>query len=407
MSLSRSLAVLALCLAALLSLSPSPAAAQRLTFSNVLYNGNASWPFGAIDQWLRPLNQPITYVTQYQSSDSDNAWTTAPAGSFFLWGTQPDISISTDFVTWWYTSGTADTNSHIDPRTIPLNFPDVVTLTGGTISPGNAMCNHRTSFNRFYMMGNVNLKTAPYPTNVTSPASNNTVQNTYFNWVTNDGQIWNQIMANASAYGMAQQRVAAAMVYPFCVVDQKERVYLVGGNDTWSSVDLGVNWNPVVAANFPSPARLAMSGGIYSPTPSTDTIVLIGGQAVTGQHLNDVWTSTNAGISWALVATGPWSPRRDGVFAIHNNGVMVYLGGDCGGGYCGVYSDAYVSVNGGSAWYLLAVAPTVNVNITLAASVFDSYGYLWLMAGQTATPNVTNYNWSAAQLHSTTAPTPL
>ena len=395
MSSFRSPLLLLLSLVAGLSLlSSSSVSGQSLTFANYPYNTNASWVFGSIDQWVRPLNQPITYVTNWNAADNDNAWSTAPAGSYFLWGTQPDMSISTDLQTWWYTSGTADTNAHIDSRDIPLNFPNVVTQTAGTIAPGNALCNHRTSFNRFYLMGNVNTKTSPYAPNTTSPANGNANVNTYFAWVTNDGQIWNQVMANASSYGMAQQRLVNTMVYPFCVVDQKERVYLVGGADTWMSVDLAVNWNKVTSTSYPTPARYATSGAIYSPTASTDTIVMIGGQATAGQHLNDVWSSTNGGVTWSNLGNGPWSPRRDGVFAINNNGVMVYLGGSCGGGYCGVYSDAYVSVNGGSQWYMLAVAPTVNINITLAASVFDAQGYLWLVTGQTAY-GTNNYNWTS------------
>ena len=388
-------------LALLLLSSPSSTLAQqRLTFSNNPYNTAASWVFGSIDQFVRPLNAPITYVTNWNSGDSDNAWATAPAGSWFLWGTQPDMSISTDMTTWWYTSGTADTNAHIDSRDVPLNFPNVVTLTGGTIAPGNALCNHRTTFNRFYLMGNVNTKTSPYAINVTSPASGNAVVNTYFAWVTNDGQIWNQVMNNGSSYAMAQQRAAAYMNYPFCVVDQKERVYLVGGQDAWLSTDLAVSWNKVASTSYPS-ARIGMSGHIYSPTPTTDTIVLIGGQqaANSATHFNDVWSTTNGGVSWSqLTANAPWSPRRDGIFAINNNGVMVYLGGDLNGGSIGgvggVFSDAYVSVNGGSQWYLLAQAPTVNVNITLAASAFDANGYLWLVTGQTAY-GTNYYNWTS------------
>ena len=365
---------------------------QPLTFTNVPYNVNASWPFGAIDQAVRPLNAPVTYVTQYQS-DNDNAWVSAPAGSWFLWGTQPDMSISTDFSTWWYTSGTADTNSHIDSRAIPLNFPTVVTAQSGTIAPGNAMCNHRTTFNRFYLLGNVNTKTSPYAINTSSSASGNAVVNTYFAWATNDGQIWNQVMNNGSSYAMAQQRAATTMQFPFCVVDQKERVYLVGGADTWMATDLAVSWTQVVSSNYP-PARYAMSGGIYSPTPTTDTIVMIGGQTPTNTHLNDVWSSTNGGLTWGvLTANAPWSPRRDGNFAIHNNGVMVYVGGDLNGGSGGVFSDAYVSVNGGSTWYLLGLAPTVNINITLAASAFDAAGYLWFVAGQTVS-NTSNWVWT-------------
>ena len=379
-------------LLAVLSLLPSTSA-QPLTFTAVPQNGNASVLFQSTDQWLRPFNTPVTYVTQFYSNDQDNNWVTAPAGSFFLWGTQPDMSISTDLQTWWYTSGTADTNSHIDPRDIPLNFPSVLTSIAGIPAPGNAMCNHRTTFNRFYLMGNVNGKTNPYPVNTSSIATNGTKVNIFFNWATNDGQIWTQVMSNASSYNLAIYRNLYAMTYPWCVVDQKERVYLVGGSDTWMSSDLGVNFNAVTATTFPTPGRYNPSGAIYSPTTTTDTMVVIGGRAFAGQWLNDVWTSTNGAVSWTNIGSGPWIPRQDGVFAINNNGVMVYLGGSCGGGYCGVYSDAYVSVNGGSQWYLLAVAPTVNVNITLAASVFDAQGYLWLVTGQTVSGN-NNYFWT-------------
>jgi len=370
------LAVALLCATAVLG--------QDFTFNYVAtVTGNGLW--GAVDQYIRPLNRPEAYVSGFNATDNTNNWAVAPAGSFLLWGTQPDISLSPDQgTTWWYVSGTTAGNSHIDARDVNPRFPGVP-----GVAIGNAGCSHRTTFNRFYLIGNNNGGT-----NQTQTMNGNTatLNNVWFTWASDDGSIWNQVMSNASAYAMASSRLTQGgsnTQNHVCLVDSLENVYDVGSADTWKSVNLGVGWNAVTSTSY-FPSRWGLSAAIYSPTATTDVMVVLGGtNNATGALMNDVWTSTNGAQTWTLLTTAPWAPRQEPNFAINSNGVMVLYGGDCGGGWCGVSGDAWVSVNGGSQWYMLNAALT---NFTLTAMAFDNMGYLWLVGGQEG-GNGNNYNW--------------
>ena len=332
-------------------------------------------------------------MSGYNYTDSDNAWGVAAPGTFLLWGCQPDVSFSPDGgYTWTYVAGTAATNSHLDTREINPRFPGV----GGAVD-GNAGCNHRGTFNRFYLMGNA--ITAPGLTFQTAfnPYANATI-NPWFNWASNDGSIWNQVMSSASAAAMTTSRNflgGSATQNHICVVDQKDNVYSVGSYETYFSNSLGVNWVKYNSVTYFSP-RWGISGGIYSPSTTQDTIVVLGGTGVSSYQnlLNDVWTSNNGGLAWTqLTAAAPWPGRQAPNFAINSNGVMVLYGGDCGGGWCGVWGDAWVSVNGGQNWYLLNQAP--GLNMTLTAMAFDNAGFLWLVGGQ-ALISGNDYFWMSA-----------
>src|SRR5262249_14359213 len=110
------------------------------------------------------------------------------AGSWLLWGTQPDVSISTNNgATWTIISGTAASNSHLDPRDISVGFPGTVGSAAG-----NAGCNHRTTFNRFYLLGNID-----------GGAGNGN----FFNWVTNDGSIWTQVTHTTATTTTSQHNI--------------------------------------------------------------------------------------------------------------------------------------------------------------------------------------------------------
>ena len=67
--------------------------------------------------------------------------------------------------TWTITGGTNSGNPQLDVR-------DLAVYPTGT---GNAGCSHRTTFNRFYLMGSCNNYNCSGP---------------YFNWATEDGAIW-------------------------------------------------------------------------------------------------------------------------------------------------------------------------------------------------------------------------
>ena len=96
MASSSSLHVSGLFLVALLAFLSvlSVGRVESQLFDFVPATGSPGW--GAIDQFVRATNVPVGFVTGYNSSDADNQWAVAPAGSWLLFGTQPDVSLSTN-----------------------------------------------------------------------------------------------------------------------------------------------------------------------------------------------------------------------------------------------------------------------------------------------------------------------
>ena len=357
----------------------------NVTFDFVSTPGSPGW--GAIDQFIRVTNVPTNYVTNY-GSNNINDWATAPAGSWLLFGTQPDVSVSTNNgATWTITSGVASNNGHLDIRDIPPNFPGTV----GAVA-GNSGCSHRTTFNRFYIIGNVQGGLSGFG----AP---------WFAWATQDGSVWYQVMNNASSYAMAYRVNASSPGnYPAqCFVSQTERVYSVGGADTWQSSDLGVSWTAVVSTSY-FPSRINFAAAVYSPTPAQDTMVIMGGEGV-----QDCWQSVNGGASWTVVSAAlPWGPRGNMNLGISQNSVFVVMGGDCRSGVCGpngqtvaspglqTWNDVWISVTYGSTWYQITPAASAPP-LSLAAVAFDAAGFMYLVAGQSSGYGA----WTANQYKST------
>ena len=290
--------------------------------------------------------------------------------------------------TWTITSGVASSNTHLDLRDIAPNFPG----TNGETA-GNAGCSHRSAYNRFYLMGNV----AGGTSGISSP---------WFNWATQDGSVWYQVMDNTTSYAMALRVNASSPGnYPSqCFVDQQQRVYSVAGADTWMSSNLGVTFTRVAASSY-FPSRLNFVGAIYSPTPSTDTIVIMGGEVA-----QDCWQTTNGGQSWTMLTSAlPWGVRGNMNLGVSQNNVFVMMGGDCRNTACGpngqpsqgnpgltVYNDVWISVTYGSSWYQVNAATTAPV-LSLASVVFDTKGYMYLVSGQGSSYS----SWTAGQYVST------
>ena len=117
---------------------------------------------------------------------------------------------------------------------------------------------------------------------------------------------------------------------------------------------------------------------------------------------NDVWITTNYGQSWtAQTLAAPFYPRENPNVVVAQNGVMALNGGNLCGGYgCGSgpyllqgwLSDAWVSFDNGKTWQQLAA--TTGSLFAQAATVTDTNGYWYTIAGQTGPANNTNYAWT-------------
>ncbi|PKL58742.1 MAG: hypothetical protein CVV34_01110, partial [Methanomicrobiales archaeon HGW-Methanomicrobiales-5] len=108
-------------------------------------------------------------------------------------------------------------------------------------------------------------------------------------------------------------------------------IVLMGGlggglkNDVWRSTDNGVTWTPVTASAGWSARYLHTS--VVMPDGS---IVLMGGND--GGLKNDVWRSTDNGATWTLVtASADWSARKSHTSVAMPDGSIVLMGGRDGG----------------------------------------------------------------------------
>ena len=122
----------------------------------------------------------------------------------------------------------------------------------------------------------------------------------------------------------------------------------VGGlmNDVWRSINNGVNWTQVNASAGWTPRV-----GHNSVVMADGSIVLMGGHIGTNSHKNDVWRSTNEGVTWTQVnASAGWVPRSYSSSVVMPDGSIVLTGGQSGIGYGPYYNDVWRSTDMGATW---------------------------------------------------------
>jgi hypothetical protein len=136
-------------------------------------------------------------------------------------------------------------------------------------------------------------------------------------------------------------------------------IVLMGGytidiylNDVWRSTDGGTTWSRVNASAGWSPRA-----SHNSVVMADDSILLIGGftNHTSDGEMNDVWRSTNNGTTWTqMTATAGWSLRGyQSVVALPDGSVEVMGGiGDGGCKGCGavIYNDVWRSTDNGITW---------------------------------------------------------
>mmetsp|Transcript_86034 Transcript_86034/g.221517 ORF Transcript_86034/g.221517 Transcript_86034/m.221517 type:complete len:945 (+) Transcript_86034:144-2978(+) len=147
----------------------------------------------------------------------------------------------------------------------------------------------------------------------------------------------------------SEQELTAAAVWgardSFDMVSDSGTLILAGGygtanaamNDVWASTD-GVTWT----------ARTTSAGWYerygHSLVVLGSQLLLLGGYgAPSGQskHRNDVWSSSDGGATWTeLLATAPWTGRRDHACAVFNGEVFLT------GGTYPLWGDVWASSDG-------------------------------------------------------------
>ena len=94
--------------------------------------------------------------------------------------------------------------------------------------------------------------------------------------------------------------------------------------------------------------------GFQAVVLTNNDVLLMGGIDDENNRLNDVWLSSDSGLSWEQVtAAAEWFPR-DGFQAVvlKNNDILV-IGGRCDLIYGGDRGDAWISSSGGTNWHPL------------------------------------------------------
>jgi len=158
---------------------------------------------------------------------------------------------------------------------------------------------------------------------------------------TDNGATWTQRTANA---GWSARDRHSSVVMP------DGSIVLLGGkddvglkNDVWRSTDNGITWTQVNASAGWSPRYVHSS--VAMPDGS---IVLMGGQDSGPSMMNDVWRSTDNGVTWTQqTANAGWSARWDHSSVAMPDGSIVLVGGYDGSN---LKNDVWRSTDNGATW---------------------------------------------------------
>ena len=129
------------------------------------------------------------------------------------------------------------------------------------------------------------------------------------------------------------------------VVLSDDSIVLMGGNDkndVWRSTDKGVTWTEMTAG-----AAWGGRSGHTSVVLSDGSIILMGGDNGSS-HYNDVWRSTDQGATWTQVTAGAaWAGRSGHTSVVLSDGSIILMGGNDG---TNRLNDVWRSTDQGATW---------------------------------------------------------
>ena len=149
-------------------------------------------------------------------------------------------------------------------------------------------------------------------------------------------------------------------VFASCASSDGSRLYVMGGSsaeqggfcsDVWSSSDGGYTWSEVTrAADWQPRSGFA---ALVSPWDALD-VTVFGGSTLNFRCLNDIWRSTDGGLTWrCLAACAPWAPRVDMGVCQLQDGTIVLSGGDDWDNR--FFSDIWISKDRGCSWQQVVI----------------------------------------------------
>jgi hypothetical protein len=162
---------------------------------------------------------------------------------------------------------------------------------------------------------------------------------------TNGGATWTEMNTNPDW---------APRQYHTSVTMADGNIVLMGGsdgtlkfkNDVWKSTDDGITWTLVTT----TPGWEGRSWHT-SVALEDNSILLMGGYTTSGSYKNDVWKSTDDGITWTLVnANAGWSPRIGHSSVLTKDGSIILMGGNTNRT---VKNDVWKSTDDGATWSLV------------------------------------------------------
>jgi PKD repeat protein len=179
------------------------------------------------------------------------------------------------------------------------------------------------------------------------------------------------------------------------VVMPDGNIVLMGGansggtlNDVWQSTDNGISWTQITPS-----APWSIRGGHSTVVMPDGSIVLMGGNVNYGNNKNDVWRSTDNGVTWTqMTASAPWSGRRDFASVAMPDGSIVVMGGFTDPEVR--FNDVWRSTDNGATWtQQISSAPWV-ARANPGAGVMPD-GSILLMGGSSSVYGRMNDIWQS------------
>ena len=156
-------------------------------------------------------------------------------------------------------------------------------------------------------------------------------------------QPWTQVNASSSWRGRYHHSMVALPDGSYVIMGGRaEESSTVVFGDVWRTTDNGVHWTLMNASAW-TPRYLASAVAL-----SDNSIIVMGGQPLSGSTFKEAWRSTNVGATWTLVNSSIWSAGRYAAAAdALPDDTIVITGGRSGSTYL---NDTWKSTDKGSTW---------------------------------------------------------